>query len=170
MLYVDKFQCCLEAQLFGSRLVLSEVWRKGYGHGSEICENRVLTPHSSKVGTSLPVPGAQPRVEVPTSADAELARLREEVIGKLKESRASAERLLALHEDEKNKLTTEYQRLREFYTKGLIRRAELDEVKRALAEATVRVEEDKRWIAEADLAIKEVLTRDDPRPQPTKLP
>jgi hypothetical protein len=93
--------------------------------------------------------------------DAELARLRAEVIEKMKESRASAEKLLVIHEEEKTKLTTEYQRRREFYSQGLISRSELNQVERALAEAIVRVEEDKRWLTESDIAITEANMRDE---------
>lgn len=93
--------------------------------------------------------------------DAELARLRAEVIEKMKDSRASAEKLLAIHEEEKAKLTTEYQRRREYYSQGLISRAELNQVERALAEAIVRVEQDKRWLTESDIAMTEATMRDE---------
>ncbi len=93
--------------------------------------------------------------------DAELARLRAEVLEKMKESRASAEKLLALHEEEKTKLTAEYQRRREFYSQGLISRSELNQAERALAAAIVRVEEDKRWLTESDIAITEASMRDE---------
>ena len=95
------------------------------------------------------------------SVDAELAKLRAEVIDKMKESRASAEKLLALHEEERMKLTTEYQRRREFYSQGLISRSELNQVERALAEAIVRVEENKRWLTESEIAITEATMRDE---------
>ena len=87
--------------------------------------------------------------------------MREEVIGKMKESRTAAEKLLAQHEEEKKKLTIEYQRRQQLYSQGLIRRSELDQVERALAEAIVRVEEDKRWLKESDIAITEANMRDE---------
>jgi hypothetical protein len=93
--------------------------------------------------------------------DAELARLRAEVIERMKESRASAEKLLEIHEQEKAKLTNEYQRRREFYSQGLISRSELNQIERALAEAIVRVEEDKRWLMESEIAITEATMRDE---------
>ena len=102
-----------------------------------------------------------PRDKAPTGVDAGLARLREEVIGKMKESRTAAEKLLAQHEEEKKKLTIEYQRRQQLYSQGLIRRSQLDQVERALAEAIVRVEEDKRWLKESDIAIKEANMRDE---------
>jgi hypothetical protein len=95
------------------------------------------------------------------TGDAELAKLRAEVIERMKESRASAEKLLALHEEEKNRLTIEYQRRREYYSQGLISRSELNQMERALAEAIIRLEEDKRWITESDIAVTEVTMRDE---------
>jgi len=108
----------------------------------------------------------KPSTRAPSSkksapVDAELARLRAEVIERMKESRISAEKLLEIHEQEKAKLTNEYQRRREFYSQGLISRSELNQVERALAEAVVRVEEDKRWLVESDIAITEATMRDE---------
>jgi hypothetical protein len=110
-----------------------------------------------------PKPSAPPSLpsRKTAAADAELARLRADVIQKMKESRVSAERLLALHEEEQARLTIEYQRRREFYSQGLISRAELNQVERALAEAMVRVDEDKRWLMESDIAITEASMRDE---------
>jgi hypothetical protein len=99
--------------------------------------------------------------KTPKGLDAELARLREEVIGKMKEARDSAQKLLATHEEEKNNLTIEYKRRREFYSQGLISRAELNQVERALAEAIVRIEEDKRWLKDSDIAITQATKRDE---------
>jgi hypothetical protein len=94
-------------------------------------------------------------------ADAELARLRADVVEKMKESRVNAEKLLALHEEEQNKLTIRYQQRLELYRQGLISRAELTQVQRALAEAIVRVQQDKQWITESDIAITEASMRDE---------
>jgi hypothetical protein len=102
---------------------------------------------------------APPRKANP--ADAELARLRAEVIEKMKESRVNAEKLLALHEEEQKKLTITYEQRRELYSQGLISRAELNQVERALAEAIVRVRQDKHWITESDIAITEASMRDE---------
>lgn len=95
-----------------------------------------------------------------TAVDAELARLRADVLEKMKESRASAEKLMALHEEEKKKMSEEYERRMELYRQGLISRIELNQTERALAEAIVRVDEDKRWIAESDITITEATARD----------
>jgi hypothetical protein len=95
----------------------------------------------------------------PAAADAELARLRAEVIQRMKESRASAQKLLVLHEEEQARLKLEYQRYQEFYSRELISRLELNQAERALTEATLRVEEDQRRIVESDIAITEATMR-----------
>ena len=78
----------------------------------------------------------------------------------MKESRDSAEKLLVLHEAEKKRLSDEYERRKDLYRQGLIARVELSQTERALGEAIIRVEEDKRWIAESDITITEATARD----------
>jgi hypothetical protein len=95
---------------------------------------------------------AQPR---PAAAEAELLRLRADFITKTRESRADAEKLLALHEQEQNKLKQEYDHRRTLYQQGLISRAELDDAERALTATSARVDGDKRWITESDIAMTE---------------
>jgi hypothetical protein len=106
-------------------------------------------------------PSTKRSVSSRNTVDAELAKLRAEVIERMKESRASAEKLLALHEEEKNRLTIEYQRRLVYYNQGLISRSEVNQVEQALAEVIIRVEEDKRWITESDIAIAEITMRDE---------
>jgi hypothetical protein len=89
------------------------------------------------------------------SSDSELARLRADVIEKMKESRASAEKVLAIHEQQSASLKQVYEDRRELYRQGLISRAELAQTERQLAEAIVRVDEDKKWLAESDIAVTE---------------
>ena len=93
-------------------------------------------------------------------SDSELARLRADVVEKMKESRASAEKLLALHEEAKAKLAADYQRRKELYNEGLISRVELNQAQLALANVIVQIDEDKRWIAESDTTLTEATTRD----------
>ena len=102
----------------------------------------------------------RPRVS-PRTADAELARLRAEVIEKLKETRAGAEKLLALHENERQRRAEEYHQRRELYNQGLIARNDVGQAEHALAQATLKVDEDKRWLAETDMAITEVAMLDE---------
>ena len=94
-----------------------------------------------------------------TAGDAELARLRADVIQKMRDSRAGAEKLIALREKEVAKLTDEYEKRRQFYDQGLISKSELDQSERALAAAISRLQHDKRWLAEQDIAITEASMR-----------
>ena len=61
-----------------------------------------------------------------------LARLRADVLQKMRDSRAGAEKLIALREEEVKKLTEEYEKRRQFYGQGLISKAELDQSQRSL--------------------------------------
>ena len=94
-------------------------------------------------------------------ADAELARMRADVIQKMKDSRAGAEKLVALREKEVKNLTEDYKKRNEYYDQGLISRAEVNQIERALADALARLGEDKRRISEHDIAITETLMRDE---------
>lgn len=115
---------------------------------------------STTLGQSNTTRGASsiPRAAV---ADAELARLRADVLQKMRDSRAGAEKLIALREEQAKKLTEEYGKRRQFYDQGLISKAELDQTLRALEEAIARLEEDKRWLTDQDIAITEALMRNE---------
>lgn len=88
----------------------------------------------------------------------EVENLRRDVIRKMKESHAGARKLLALHEEEKQRVYDEYLQRRELYLRGLISRVEVAQAERVLATAILRVEEDKKWLAESELAIAEAET------------
>ena len=60
-----------------------------------------------------------------------------------------------MREEEVKKLTEEYEKRREFYHEGLISRAELNQIELPLADAIARLEGDKRWLNEQDIAINE---------------
>jgi hypothetical protein len=77
------------------------------------------------------------------------------VIEKIRKTRAGAEKLLTLHENERQRRAEEYQRQRELYERGLISGNDLVQAERALAEAVLKVAKDKRWLAETDMAITE---------------
>jgi hypothetical protein len=94
-------------------------------------------------------------------ADTELARMRADVIQKMKDSRAGAEKLVALREEEVKKLTEEYKKRREFHHQGFISRAEVNQIEQALADAIARLDGDKRWISEQDIAITETSMRNE---------
>ncbi len=97
----------------------------------------------------------------PGAAERELLQSRADAIQKIKETRASAEKLLALHEAERQRLLEEYNRRRNLYDQGLISRSEVLQAEQALAGAMMRVEEDKRWLAETDMVITEYAMRDE---------
>lgn len=96
-----------------------------------------------------------------TPADAELARLRADVIEKMKESRGRSEKLLALYAEEKQRLSEQYEQRWIQYQQGIISRTELGVVERSLAQSMARIEEVKRWIMEDDIAITEATMRDE---------
>ena len=93
--------------------------------------------------------------------ETELTRARTDVIQKIKETRAGAEKLLALHETELARIAELYEQRRKQYYSGLIARDEVLRAEEALAEAMVRVDEDKRWLAETDTALTEYSMRDE---------
>ncbi len=93
--------------------------------------------------------------------DSELARLRAEVIQKMKDARTSAQKLLEFHEQERKQLNEQYDRRRELYHQGLIARAEVIQAEQAYAQSILRAEEDRRWLAETDMAITEASMRDE---------
>ncbi len=93
--------------------------------------------------------------------DRELARLRADLLEKMKESRASSEKLLVLHEQQKEKAQQEYEQRRVLYDQGLISRLELNQAEQNLAAIMIRVEEDRRWLTESDVAITEASLRDE---------
>jgi hypothetical protein len=93
--------------------------------------------------------------------ESELTRARNDVIQKIKETRAGAEKLLALHESERQRALERYEQQRDLYYQGLIARNDVFEAEHALAQAMLRVDEDKRWLAETDMAITEAMMRDE---------
>lgn len=96
---------------------------------------------------------------LPTNA--ELARLRADVIEKMKQSRASLARLLAIHEENSVKLALEYERRRMLVDQELISKSELREAELALEKTVKEMEQVKRWILEDDIAITEATMRDE---------
>lgn len=107
-------------------------------------------------------PQARPTTEQRTRpGESELWQFRTEIIEKIKETRDGAEKLLALHEAERQRRAENYQRQRELYAQGLIARSEVLQAERALEQAAEKVDEDRRWLAETDAAITEVTLRDE---------
>jgi hypothetical protein len=83
------------------------------------------------------------------------------VIQKVKETRAGAERLLRLHENDRQRSLEECERRRELYDQGLIARNDALQAEHTMTEVSVRVDEDRRRLVETDMAIAEVTLRDE---------
>lgn len=102
----------------------------------------------------------QPEVTKRSPAELEKAEARASVIQKIKETRAGAQKLLELHEAERKRAEERYEQLKDRYYKGLASRNDTLEAEQELLRAMARIDEDKRWIAETDQAMAEVLERD----------
>jgi hypothetical protein len=96
-----------------------------------------------------------------SGTNAELARLRADAIAKMKESRARYDQLLGLYEEEKKRLSEEFEKRRDLYQQGVIARAEVAPVQQALLTSIRNIMDVKRWILEDDIAIAEVTLRDE---------
>jgi hypothetical protein len=90
-----------------------------------------------------------------------LERSRKDLIERIKESRAGAEKLLELRKAERDRLLAEYQNRSDLYQQGLIPRTEILQVERALNAIVLQINEDEGWLLETDLAIAEVTMRDE---------
>ena len=96
-----------------------------------------------------------------SGANAELARLRLDAIDKMKESRVRYDQLLSLYEEEKKRLSEDFEKRKQLYQQGLIARAEVVPVQQALLASIRNIMDVKRWILEDDIAIAEVTLRDE---------
>ena len=94
-------------------------------------------------------------------SESELSRSRADVIQKIKETRAGAERLLSLHEVERQRRAEEFELRRKLYQRGLSARNDVVQAENALGEAMLRVTEDKHWLAQTDMLITEVTMRNE---------
>jgi len=94
-------------------------------------------------------------------SNAELARLRADMIQKMRESRAALQKLLAVHEENSYRLALEYEKKGMLLSQGLISQSELRLAGEALEKAIRETEQVKRWIREDDVAITEASMRDE---------
>ena len=116
------------------------------------------------LGFLLPIAGfsqGPQRNQRSAAVDSELARSRAEVLQKTKETRAGAERLLALHQAELKRVTEEYEQRRELYYQGLISRVDVIQAEERVAKTTLLIRDDKRFLAETDTALTEFTMRDE---------
>jgi hypothetical protein len=97
----------------------------------------------------------------PSATEAELAKLRADLVEKMKKSRARSEELLAIYEQERKQLTEEYGRRRSLYSQGFISLRDVTEAEVALANSIKHVQEVRRWLLEDDIAITEATMRDE---------
>ena len=102
-----------------------------------------------------------PRSQRSAAVDSELARSRTDVLKKTKETRAGAEKLLALQEADFKRISEEYERRRELYYQGLISRNDVLQAEYAVVQAMLRMQADKRFLAETDTALTEFTMRDE---------
>ena len=93
--------------------------------------------------------------------ESDLARSRTDLIQKIKETRAGAKKLLDFHENDRQRSFEEYERRRQLYNQGLIAHNDVLQAEQAMEAASVLVNEDRRRLAEIDMAITEVTTRDE---------
>ena len=96
-----------------------------------------------------------------SGTNAELVRLRADAITKMKESRARYDQLLGLYEEEKKRLSEQFEKRWDLYQQGLIARDEVAPVQQALLTSIRNIMDVKRWILEDDIAIAEVTLRDE---------
>ena len=96
-----------------------------------------------------------------SGTNAELVRLRADAIAKMKESRARYDQLLSLYEEEKKRLSEQFEKRRDLYQQGLIARDEVAPAQQALLTSIRNIMDVKRWILEDDIAIAEVTLRDE---------
>jgi hypothetical protein len=96
-----------------------------------------------------------------SSVNADLARMRADAIARMKESRDRYDQLLSLYEEEKKRLTEDFEKRRELYQQGLIARAEVIPVQQALMTVMRNIVDVKRWIMEDDIAMAEINLRDE---------
>lgn len=121
----------------------------------------VLSVASAIAQDSKSTPNRAPAYRKTSPVDSELNRSRSDVLQKIKDTRAGAEKLLALHEAERQRAEERYEQRKDLYYKGLVARNEVLESENALLQAMARIDEDKRWLAETDMAITEVSMRDE---------
>ncbi len=79
-----------------------------------------------------------------------------ESVKKMKEHRAASATTLILHESELRRIREEYERVQDLYSKGEMTEIELTQLSQILAEASLRVNDDKHLLREIDEAIREI--------------
>jgi hypothetical protein len=114
-----------------------------------------------------PPASAPERSRTKDTAERQRRMLSADFVKTMKESYDGALRVLTLHEQEKARVQNEYLRRRELFSQGLATRAEVSQAEQALATETAKVDEAKRWLTQAEIAIAEAAVANEQHP-PTK--
>ncbi len=126
------------------------------GRSQQAGANKSPDHNAQEPPKRAPVPSTATRRVNPS--ESELAKASRDIIDKIAETRAGAEKLIALHESERQRRAAELKARRDLHSQGLISSNEVTQAENDLIEATRRVEEDRRWLAETDAAVKEAET------------
>jgi hypothetical protein len=95
------------------------------------------------------------------ATEAELTKLRAEVIQRTADAREKLVKLLAVYERDLQRRAEELELRREFYNRELISRLELEETERGVAQTRVNIQQVRRWIAEDDILLTEALAEEE---------
>ena len=115
----------------------------------------------SAQNSGTPAPHGTSASRISRSTTTDLDQLRVDAIAKMKESRARYDKLLSLYEEQKQRLTEDFEKRRALYRQGLIARDEVIPVQQALMASMRNILDVQRWIMEDDIAIAEVSLRDE---------
>jgi hypothetical protein len=96
----------------------------------------------------------------PAWSDAELARLRADVLRTTKESRESLIKLLSIYERDLQRQTDDVEVKRRLLEQEFISRLELEESEKSLALLRANIQQVRRWILEDDILITEALAEE----------
>jgi hypothetical protein len=95
------------------------------------------------------------------AVDAELTKLRAEVIRASQESRENLVQLLSIYERDLQRRIEDLQLRREFHSRELISRLEVEQGEHAVAQARASIQQVRRWIVEDDILITEALAEEE---------
>jgi len=84
-----------------------------------------------------------------------------ELIEKMRASKESLEKLLAVHEKQLQSRSNDYETRKNLYEKDLISKRELEESEQAVANTRFQIQEVRRWMAENDIGLTEALAREE---------
>ena len=101
------------------------------------------------------------QAESSKSSQKEVSASQNELIEKMKASRESLEKLLAVYEKQFQSQSADFETKKGLYERDLISKLELEQSQRAAANTRFQIEQVQRWIAENDVVLAEALARDE---------